>query len=303
MGNLSTRYLLVHLFGGLGNQQFQYAVAKLLAKKYDRILILDTSYFLKRYHPVKGQGGYFSYGLTYFSVPEQSLKGVLRELCGVVNARHRTQVAYKKLTNLPFFSFIPKILFQSDVCQESILRSDAQVLLSGYFQNHEILRACEVQLNSIFLPNFSTSDYNLKFFTQARKSGSVSVHVRRGDYIKKKIYSQLSMQYYLHGIKAISERERISVILVFSDDINWVKEQFRFDYPVVFVDATGPAHEHQYIMSLCAHNIIANSTFSWWAAMMNKNINKMVISPKRWFTTEETEDVIFLPESWTLIDE
>lgn len=134
----------------------------------------------------------------------------------------------------------------------------------------------------------------------------VSLHIRRGDYVQKdinrKIYVQLPVSYYHKAVDLIKEYNDISSLFVFSNDIPWCKEQFKFDVPVYYVEGNDDDHgyEDMYLMSLCRHNVAANSTFSWWGAWLNRNKDKMVICPQRYFNSysrwRDSTDI--WPENW-----
>ncbi|MDQ3100818.1 MAG: alpha-1,2-fucosyltransferase, partial [Bacteroidota bacterium] len=89
-------------------------------------------------------------------------------------------------------------------------------------------------------------------------------------------------------------------LFVFSDDMKWVGENIRFDHPITFVDRgfDADAATDMHLMSLCKHNIIANSSFSWWAAWLNKNPGKIIVAPRRWFTSPDMSDNDLIPERW-----
>jgi hypothetical protein len=288
--------LILHFFAGLGNQQFQYAVAKLLAEKYNRELVLDDSYFLKRYHPIKNQGGYFSNGLQHYALPEKKVLYMQRELLGLLNIRAKVQALYRRLS---FHAHVlPRLLLQSDEDEEAVLKGKKTVILFGYFQAHSILKSKYSELSSIFRPKFNVSSENKVYLAKAEQNGSVSMHVRRGDYLKIATYKELGPEYYEAGLREIKKRVKVTSILIFSDDIGWAKRNFQFEEEVIYVESKGPDYEHQYIMRKCAHNVTANSTFSWWAACMNKNKNKIICTPEKWFKGCDAKGEIYIPPEW-----
>jgi hypothetical protein len=134
------------------------------------------------------------------------------------------------------------------------------------------------------------------------------VHIRRGDYLlnpeTQKIHGVCSLSYYFEAI-ALLEKEFENInYFIFSDDINWVKENLHVTN-AVYIESEEEriAHEDIYLMSLASHNIIANSSFSWWGAWLNQYEHKMVIAPKRWFADEvmyqQSHDIVC--ESWVKI--
>jgi glycosyltransferase involved in cell wall biosynthesis len=151
----------------------------------------------------------------------------------------------------------------------------ANSIIDGHFQSFRYFQEFEAEIKELFAPSNSTTDQLLNKYDA---KNSVSLHVRRGDYLRLSEYhNNLSLQYYLNALDCFKNHK----ILVFSDDIDWCKANFRGDR-FTFVEGQTEL-EDLYLMSLCAHNIIANSTFSWWGAMLNRNSNRQVICPDKWF--------------------
>lgn len=132
----------------------------------------------------------------------------------------------------------------------------------------------------------------------------MSVHIRRGDYLSASFANGFGnccpLDYYQRAIAMISKTVDKPLFVFFSDDMEWVKENFAGE-DCLFVSHNKGVDSWQdmYLMSLCNHNIIANSTFSWWGAWLNHHEDKMVIAPKKWWSTIENDDVV--PETWMRI--
>lgn len=160
--------------------------------------------------------------------------------------------------------------------------------LSGYFQSYKYFAEYEGVIRNIFEFSFSTAKYY----------GVASIHIRRGDYVTigNDYHTNLQDSYYQQAISTVNAGH----YLVFSDDIDWCKGKFT-GQQYSFVQGNSPA-EDMALMARCDHNIIANSSFSWWAAYLNKNVNKKVIAPKNWFGPKlphDTKDLI--PPGWITI--
>jgi hypothetical protein len=115
-----------------------------------------------------------------------------------------------------------------------------------------------------------------------------AVHVRRGDYVNLKtatdFHGVLSVNYYRDAMKLVSAKHPDVQFFVFSDDLKWCRENFNIDLPLTFVDNhSAYSSADLFLMKYCHHNIIANSSYSWWGAWLNQNPNKMVIAPDKWF--------------------
>jgi hypothetical protein len=129
--------------------------------------------------------------------------------------------------------------------------------------------------------------------------------VRRGDFLNLKsanlFHGVLPIHYYRLAIDYIIKKTTNVTFFIFSDDMAWCKTNFNFISSKVFVDGSAlgiSTHEELILMSYCQHNIIANSSFSWWGAWLNKNANKLVIAPKNWFADKTINTSNLIPESW-----
>ena len=134
------------------------------------------------------------------------------------------------------------------------------------------------------------------------KTTSISLHIRRGDYLtpeNAETHCLCSPSYYQNAIQYIVQRVENPHFFIFSDDITWVFDNFKMPYPytIVNVNDSYTGYYDLELMRNCKHNIIANSTFSWWGAWLNENPNKIVIAPQRWFMNQE-EEIDIIPSSW-----
>lgn len=159
--------------------------------------------------------------------------------------------------------------------------------LEGFFQSEKYFENSQDIIQSLLTPRIG---YGIQY-------NYTSIHVRRGDYLNlQKEYAQLGMDYYNRAMQMVSSKHYI----IFSDDINWCKSNFRGDN-IIFSEGKSPVNDLAMMLS-CEHNIIANSSFSWWAAYLNKNPSKIVIAPQNWFgpaLPHNTKDLI--PEKWIKI--
>lgn len=145
------------------------------------------------------------------------------------------------------------------------------------------------------------TDKSKEISLQMQNEPSVSLHIRRGDFITEN-YKVLNLSYYDNAIQYIKERLKNPHFYVFSDDISWAKENLKTDEKVTFVDWTTSAEEDLHLMTKTKHNIIANSSFSWWGAFLNKNKEKIVIIPETGFYNEGWEHMK-VNDNWIVIQE
>lgn len=168
---------------------------------------------------------------------------------------------------------------------------------SGFFQCEKFFAHNRELILNMFEPNDSIKEYIKGKYSELLNLQTCGIHVRRGDYLKLlHVHSVQGMEYFKQGMDAIG---KVDKYLIFSDDIAWCKANFIGpDY--VFIE-----NERDYVdlflMSMCTHQIISNSSFSWWAAWLNTNPEKKVVGPLRWFNEQSIESKDILPESWIKI--
>lgn len=162
-------------------------------------------------------------------------------------------------------------------------KADCLSISRGYLQDERFFAEEKTAIKNIFQFNDPLPERLQPLVKQIKNQNSVSVHIRRGDYIRKPtLYPIMSLDYYEAGADYIHNKIQKPIhLFVFSDDTKWVKDNFKSKYPFTIIPRNS-AIEDLHLMSLCQHNIIANSTFSWWAAYLNKNRNKIVIAPDQW---------------------
>lgn len=261
--------LIVRIQGGLGNQMFQYAYAKALETNGNEVKIDVANATLS------SELGNYNIDLDVASFDE------IRKL----------------FSKNKFINFIHKV--KGDVLKEKSLSFDKYLLeavgnkyIYGYFQSEKYF----LNIKNVIVKQF-TLKQNLSHYAQEIKNtiqntkNTCSIHIRRGDYIvnksANKIHGTCSLDYYNNATKLIDKKINSVKYYIFSDEIEWVKENMNIENATYIENNGRTPHEDILLMSLCEHNIIANSSFSWWASWLNENKEKIVITPKRWFADEK----------------
>jgi len=169
-------------------------------------------------------------------------------------------------------------------------------LVDGFFQSEKYFKDNRKEILE-FINIETCIDLNKTKYKNLFENKCTSIHVRRGDYLKYPNHHPIqSKEYYLEGINML--KDKTDLFLIFSDDIEWCKENFNNFDNIIYIEDEKDYIE-LYLMSLCDNNIISNSSFSWWGAWLNKNENKIVIGPKKWFGSEITNNTgDILPENW-----
>ena len=155
-----------------------------------------------------------------------------------------------------------------------------------------------------FVIKYQQDAQSQMFSDRIQSTESVSLHVRRADYIQNaltnKIHGTCDQDYYDRAIRYIAERVIDPHFFIFSDEPEWVKENLKIDFPMTVVDCNDASRNYEdlRLMSTCKHNIIANSSFSWWGAWLNPNPDKLVITPEQWFNDKKRNTKDLIPEQW-----
>ena len=291
--------IISHIVGGLGNQMFQYAVARALSKQLDTPLLLDVSSFSK-YHLHNG----FELARIFNLEAAVATKRDLDQVVG-----WQANLLVKRLLLRPEFSWLrSKSLVVEPHFQywDGLKLVSKSAYLTGYWQSEKYFKPIESLIREDFIFKRPMSSENQRIADEIAQCNAVSLHIRRGDYVQNattlSIHGVCSLDYYRAAIQYITERVIQPKFFIFSDDIAWVMDSLSVGYPYQYVDINHAVESYNdmRLMSLCQHNIIANSSFSWWGAWLNSNPEKVVIAPKRWFAVDRDISDL-LPMEWVSI--
>ena len=282
--------IVTKLMGGLGNQMFQYAAGRALAEKHGTPLALDLS----DYKHLETRPFDLSKLNTRFEIAGAETTAI--------PGGKRWQRILKKIIPGPW-----KILSEKHFhFDPGVLKAPDQTYLLGYWQSEKYFKDQRPLLLKEFSPKAPLIGANLDLAQQIKKTTAVSLHIRRGDYVSNPQASQfhgvMPLDYYYQALNYLKTKVDPFEIFIFSDDPIWVKENFKTEFKIHFVSHNQDKNEEDIrMMSLCHHNIIANSSFSWWGAWLNQNPEKIVIAPKIWFRdpSKNTQDVV--PSEWVRV--
>lgn len=181
------------------------------------------------------------------------------------------------------------------------------VYLEGYWQSPRYFEDIRELINNEIQLRSGLPAKCRNISEEIELKNSICIHIRRGDYISNKrankLHSVCSIDYYAEAIRIISQKVQNPTYYVFSDDMEWAKESFLHKLEVRFVELNNGSEPHLdlILMSKCKYFIIANSTFSWWAAWLNNCQDKIVVSPRNWFRNESLETKDLIPHDWIKI--
>jgi len=269
--------IISNLTGGLGNQMFQYALGRYLAIKNKTVLKLHFTNALFN-TPKKYELAVFNIQATIASEKDLKTLGVVKNrifnrILYLADQRFGISLSSKIITDRFPIRYNPSILDLPD-----------NVYLQGYWADFRYFNEIENVLRNDFTFKKKLDEKNQEILDLIEKTNSVSVHVRRGDYVtnKRNSKSLLDLDYYAKSIEYMANKIKSPYFFVFSDDIPWCEKNFKFPYEIYFVkhNQDSNSYKDMLLMSQCKNNIIANSTFSIWASWLNKNKNKIIITPK-----------------------
>lgn len=292
--------LIVRVLGGLGNQMFQCAMGVAISTMHNYDLRFDLEWFSK----TNAHQGYELKRVFGIQVPEASGKDIWKVLGWRGHPCLRVHMGRNALRILRPLNFISQPVTYSDSFFQSL---PDNVYLNGYWQSEKYFSNIEDVLlkNLKFKPHLTSC--NQKIADEISSSESVSIHIRRGDYISNFHYNKVHgvnlEKYYNNAIIKISELVRVDKFYVFSDDPGWVHKNINFSFPWKCVDHNREAESYNdmRLMSMCKHNIIANSSFSWWGGWLNKNPHKIVIAPAQWFNNTSSRPSDLYCSKWIIL--
>jgi hypothetical protein len=285
--------LILSLRGGLGNQMFQLAIGEMIREDYH----LDVRYsrFFCRREPNPQSTDSALKNLNIEKIPY-----INNIMDNIISVSYKALYAWVKSDHIYVSSEVYKYVPLSE------LKSYKYV--DSFFQNYKYFNIRrenlidKLRVKSTYTPDVD----NISMLNHILKSESVCVHIRRGDYVSGKWANTLLLcneEYYIQAMIEINKRVKNPVFFLFSnssEDICWIKENYKLPCQVVYVDLENPDYKELYLMYHCKHFILSNSSFSWWAQYLSYNADKIVIAPSKWTNSGENYEGIY-GEKWIRI--
>jgi len=295
--------IIINLTPGLGNQMFQFALGKSLSLSKNTPLLM----YKQDKYDERSKGDFelekvFNTG-TCIATPKE-----LKEVLGLQSSQKIMKILRSR--KLGFLRNANYVVEPSFAYYQKVFDCPNSAFVRGFWQSERYFSSIRKELLIDFSFDKSLSTQNLQVLEKLKGKTSVSIHIRRGDYITNlevnKEHGTLGNNYYQSAIKDMDERYQNTFFVLLSDEPEWVRENFatkllpRNNYVIVSHNSGDESYNDMRLMSLCNHNIIANSSFSWWGAWLNQNPEKIVIAPKKWFAVKkDTKDL--LPATWSLL--
>ena len=288
--------------GGLGNQLFQYAAGRALAQRLGARLILDCTSRHAQFRPIV---------LDRFAIDAD----IVRNAAGKPHSRRlRLPGAFGRKLSDAFNEHFPttyridghrfKVFGEkrSFIYDRRFEELNGSIYLDGYWQSYRYFEDVADLVRHEIRPLGTPSDANRDWLARIKSVNSVSLHVRRGDYLGHKGTPLIcALSYYDGALQHVRRRLHEPQMFVFSDDITWCRQHFAAP-DITFVDVNGPddAIDDLQLMTACRHHIIANSSLSWWGAWLAAHPEQVVIAPQPWFP-DTPLNTDLLPPNWTTL--
>lgn len=283
---------IIRFLGGLGNQMFQYAFYKALQKRNSNVKADVQGFKDYNLHNGLELERIFNINLNKASAFTSNLYYI-----------HNRTWAYRKLRtilNIKKYYKEEPILFSFD---PFFLEDPKPAYYWGYWQNEQYFKDIAEEIRVDFQFKNPLEKKNKDLLVQICQHNSISLHIRRGDYLKDPFLGGLCGQdYYQHAINYIHLHVKSPKFFVFSDDILWCRENLTLpNITFIYWNKGSSSYVDMQLMSACKHHIIANSSFSWWAAWLNSNSDKIVIAPKKWANDPNASVNMTFPVNWIII--
>jgi hypothetical protein len=307
---INSKKVVVKIFGGLGNQMFQYAIGRSIAKYNGMDFLIESkSGFKNDFYERR-------FGLSHFNIIADEVDPKI--LPKKVVKRSRFNFIQRIIdffdNRFPYVNYLLdskywEIVYEKNLYYNlSVFKFSKNKYLTGYWQSELYFKDIRDDLLNEFSLKHPLDSINYQFSEKIKNTNSVGVHYRRLHGVSNGLISKsnstvlgiVSDDYYKKAIEYMRNHNKEMTLFIFSDDINWVRMNVEFNDKVVFVDINGDNNNYLdlYLMSLCKHQIIANSSFSWWAAWLNQNASKIVISPSKWYIDEAMNKNDTIPSNW-----
>lgn len=292
--------VIVSLYGGLGNQLFQYSAAKAYALKNNASLTLDLFWFqivdqLKDTTPRKYALNPYklNVNLSYIGLPWHQKKSFFDKLL-------------YKVVNFSKFSQAGTPIYSENLqgYDENFFKKTSPIWFNGYWQSYKYFDFIDDIIKKDIGAIKNINNKSRIILNQIKSSESVCIHIRRGDYVTNtnamNTHGVCSLEYYYKGLEKVCRGLNNPQIFIFSDDPLWVKSNFKSKFSFTIVDVNGydDAYQDLWLMKSCQRFVIANSSLSWWAAWLSNSPKKLVVAPKKWFLSNKLDSSDLIPLDW-----
>ena len=294
--------IIVKIFQGPGNQMFQYAYGLAVSKRLGVELKLDTSWYDEN-------SNHRTFILDRFNLKTEIATAKEIEYIKTLDGKNFLDYRCNLLRNR-FASRHKKAVVTEDlsVFDKDLLLPNSTSYLEGYFTTQNFFQDFALEVRNAF--QFAeNAPSNVAEIASKINQNTIALSIRRGDFLGNPLHNICSIEYFKRAFERFAQIDSNLELLIFSDEVEWIKENMNFDVPHKFVSGVEDHMDHIRLMSMCKHHIIPNSTFSWWGAWLSGSSN--VITPDLWLTGDQkvheknfghwVETRHTVPENWIRI--
>lgn len=281
----------VNIKGNLGNQMFEYALARSIQEKTGQAIELNTC-LLSKYKPE------YTLHINDFVLNDNVIIESHNSLPWFINTYRGLIRVLKKIFPRLFFSFMSKFgiyIWLKETYVPIKLGEQKSFYLEGFWQSARYFSDIDDIIRKEFTPKEPLRSSNENLYKIITQTESICVTIRRGDYVTNKKYRKkfflCDESFFLEGVRRIRKEIPAATVIVFSDDVEWAKKNIDFGENVYYESGRDPVWEKMRLMSACKHFVISNSSFSWWAQHLSNNHNKIVYAPSKWFPDNRKCDI------------
>lgn len=303
-GEKNSTMIYACLRDGLGNQMFIYAYARALQERNNqKTLVLDTFDFRKDIR---------TYSLNNFRLnPCVKKNKIMSQILNrVILTLKLGKERSARIENEKFIKNAKKGIY-SDFFSYSVPpfvdSNKKRIIVRGFYQSHKNFENIKNLIKEELTVVTPPSNENKNMLEQISQDNAVCVHVRRGDYVNNPAWSKelaiCTEEYYKKAMDIVASKVENPVFYIFSncsEDIEWIKQNYKFDYELKYVDLNNPDYEELRLMYNCKHFIISNSTFSWWAQYLSQNENRVVVAPSLWNRLMDASNIYM--DDWDIVE-
>ncbi len=297
--------IIVKIFQGIGNQLFQYAYGRAVGLNKGCEFKIDNSYYIN-YSEVTQYGYTYKreYGLNQFNIIENIATPEEIERVKTVSGSNRISsfINRKLQESAPYYR--KRLVKELDTVFDcNLLRINDNTYVEGYFVSEKYFKNHRSLILNEFSLKKALNEKNAAVIKRMQDTESVCISIRRTNFLANPVHNVCNEQYYKDGLSAMSDLLKNMRVFIFSDDNEYVVNNFKLPFEHEFVTHNFPDfYEDLRLMTHCKHHVIPNSTFSWWGAWLSQHEGKKIIAPKIWLNSNAIDYSTVIPEEWIKIE-
>jgi len=288
--------IIIKIFQGLGNQLFQYAFVRALSLRHHKTFKMDLSWYNEH-------SNHRPYALDKFNIAgEEATEKDIHDI-KTCDGRNFIEYHFKRIRNKYSPYYKKNIISEKNsLYDENYLKINSNSFVCGYFSSELYFKDYASVIKNDLEFKDRPSPLNLNKIQKIQPQHAVCISIRRGDFVNNPVHDVCDLNYFYTSMEYMSEKINNPYFYIFSDDNDWVKNNFRSNYPHEFITNNYPDFIEDFrFMRNCRHHIIPNSTYSWWAAWLAEQPDSIIIAPQKWLNSGTIDYSNVVPERWAKI--